>query len=88
MADLGKPPTTTTASSGILFALSIYQYLDVLLEVGVAHRLAFRFGWPTLIHPDIIGVAVGFSALVGVGFGLYPALKASRLDPIAALQFE
>jgi putative ABC transport system permease protein len=62
--------------------------LGVGLGVAAAYRLALAFGWPTLIRPDIIGVAVGFSALVGVGFGLYPALKASRLDPITALRFE
>jgi putative ABC transport system permease protein len=53
-----------------------------------ASRLALQFGWPTLVRPEIIAIAVGFSALVGVGFGLYPALKASRLDPINALRFE
>jgi putative ABC transport system permease protein len=58
------------------------------LGVASAYRLAFQFNWPTLVRPDIILIAVGFSALVGVGFGLYPALKASRLDPINALRFE
>lgn len=62
--------------------------LGVGLGVASAYRLALQFGWPTLVRPDIILVAVGFSALVGVGFGLYPALKASRLDPINALRFE
>ncbi len=53
-----------------------------------AERLAARFGWPTLIRLDIVVIAVAFSAAVGIVFGLYPARKASRLDPIDALRFE
>jgi putative ABC transport system permease protein len=62
--------------------------LGIVLGLLTAERLAAQFGWPMLIRPDIIAIAVGFSALVGVGFGLYPARKASRLDPIDALRFE
>jgi putative ABC transport system permease protein len=60
----------------------------VLLGLFAANRLANHFNWPVLIRPDIIAIAVTFSGLVGVVFGLYPALKASRLDPIDALRFE
>ncbi len=60
----------------------------VLLGLGAAWRLAATFGWPVLFRPDVVVIAVGFSGLVGVGFGFYPALKASRLDPIQALRFE
>ncbi|WP_257447970.1 ABC transporter permease [Archangium lipolyticum] len=56
--------------------------------LGVARFLASQFQWPLLVRPDVILLALGFSALVGVGFGLYPARKASKLDPIDALRYE
>ncbi|MGZ3443130.1 MAG: ABC transporter permease, partial [Polyangia bacterium] len=63
-------------------------FVGVLVGLFVAQRLAARFAWPMLLRPDVMLVAVGFSALVGIGFGLYPARKAARLDPIEALRFE
>jgi putative ABC transport system permease protein len=62
--------------------------VGVALGLFVADRLALRFGWPLLVRPEIIVIAVGFSACVGVGFGLYPAQRASRMDPIEALRYE
>jgi putative ABC transport system permease protein len=61
--------------------------LGVGFGVGVAAWLAGRFHWPVLVQPAVILVSVGFSGLVGVVFGIYPARKASQLDPIDALRF-
>jgi putative ABC transport system permease protein len=62
--------------------------IGVALGLGVAWQLANAFGWPVLFRPEVVLIAVGFSGLVGVVFGLYPARRASRLDPIQALRFE
>jgi putative ABC transport system permease protein len=62
--------------------------LGVVLGLVASGRLAAIFGWPSLVRFDVPLLAMGFSILVGVVFGIYPALKASRLHPIDALRFE
>jgi putative ABC transport system permease protein len=53
-----------------------------------AISIAWQAQWPILISPWAIVLACGFSGLVGIVFGFYPAYRASRLDPMVALRFE
>ena len=62
--------------------------LGVALGFGVAHVVAATAHWPTLITAQSVILAFSFAAAIGIFFGYYPALKASRQDPIEALRYE
>jgi putative ABC transport system permease protein len=62
--------------------------VGVVLGVVGAKLMTVVAGWPTVISTDVILIAFFFSLAVGLFFGLYPANKASRLNPIEALRYE
>ena len=62
--------------------------IGILLGVLSARLTTVIAGWPTIISGDTVATAFGFSIAVGLFFGLYPANKAARLNPIDALRYE
>ena len=62
--------------------------IGILLGIAGAFLFARASSWPALVSPLAMGIALIFSAAVGVFFGFYPAYKASRLHPIEALRYE
>jgi putative ABC transport system permease protein len=62
--------------------------IGVALGTGTSLAIGSFLGWPVLLSPEAIGLAVAFAFVIGVFFGFYPARKAARLNPVEALRFE
>jgi len=62
--------------------------IGILLGLGIGFLLSNFAGQTVLISPASIILASSVSVLIGITFGLYPALRASRLNPIEALRYE
>jgi putative ABC transport system permease protein len=62
--------------------------IGILVGITASRILAARMHWPTLTPLASVAAAFLFSGAIGIFFGLYPARKAARLDPIEALRYE
>lgn len=58
--------------------------IDLRMALGIAQIS----GWRIALSPVAVVLAVAFAFAIGVFFGYYPARKAARLNPVAALRFE
>lgn len=72
--------------SAILSAMG--GIIGILIGTGLVSLGGMALGVPVVIKPSVVILAVGFSAVVGIFFGLYPASKAAKSDPIDALRYE
>jgi putative ABC transport system permease protein len=63
-----------------------------LIGIGVGVIASFGIGtyagWGFIFNPATVALAVGFSLMVGIVFGVWPASQAARLDPVVALRYE
>jgi len=62
--------------------------IGILLGVGLSQLIGVLAGWSTIVTTMSIVLAFGVSVAIGIVFGLYPAVRASRLDPVKALHYE
>jgi putative ABC transport system permease protein len=70
------------------FLTSIGGVLGILIGSSVGVTINLITGFPISLPWWSFAIGLGFSATVGIFFGMFPAVRASRLDPIEALRYE
>jgi putative ABC transport system permease protein len=70
------------------FLTSVGGLIGIALGAGIGWTVHLVSGFPISLPWWSFAIGIGFSASVGLFFGMYPAVKASRLDPIEALRYE
>lgn len=71
----------------ILISL-IGGFIGIFLGIAGSQIASYFTGWPSVISLNMVFISFGFAAFIGIFFGIYPARKASKLDPIEALRYE
>jgi putative ABC transport system permease protein len=70
------------------FLTSVGGLLGIVCGSAIGLGIHWLSGFPVSLPWWSFAIGIGFSAGVGIFFGLFPAIKASRLDPIEALRYE
>jgi putative ABC transport system permease protein len=83
----GKDILTQFLVEAVTLSL-IGGFFGIVFGVAGSYLVGQLAGWSTRLSPESIVLAVGFSAMIGIFFGFYPARKAASLLPIQALRYE